>query len=113
MRVEKATKNGMSQGGAKRLKQTLEKHQLVFRIILGSGRLAEVKPMKTVLEKSKKPVEFKLRKYPAEQRKFQNVYIEKFVGMGSPKTCPQASGQVASHLVPKDSKSKFQATIDL
>lgn len=89
-RVEEATQNGMSQEGAKRLKQILEKHRVIFRIRLGSGGPAKVKPMKIVLDETKKPIKVKVRKYPAEQRRFLNLYIDKLVEMGFLKICPQA-----------------------
>lgn len=58
-------------------------------------------------------VKVKVRKYGADQRKFLDVYFTKLVDMGFLKPGSQTSWQAAPHLVPKDSKSKLRATIDL
>lgn len=55
----------------------------------------------------------KVRKYPLEHKKFMDVYFTKLVNMDFLKIDPQAFWQASTHLVPKDSKSKFRITIDL
>lgn len=111
--VAEALGNGLSSEGGRRLKQIIKNNMSVFKIRLGSGGPTKVKPMKIILEPSKKPIKVKVRRYPAEQRKFLNAYFSKLIEMGFLKPCPQAAWQAAPHLVPKDSNAKFRTMTDL
>lgn len=70
--------------------------------------------MRIEIDASKQPVKSKVRRYPVDQRKFLNKYVEKLVEYGFFFENNEATWQAAPHIVPKpDSKAKFRATIDL
>lgn len=69
--------------------------------------------MKIALDESKACVKAKLRKYPADQRKFLDAYFEELVSMGFLKTRPQAEWKAVPYLVAKDSKCKYRTTLGL
>lgn len=99
-RISEARANGHSDEGTKTLTNIIDKHKPIFKIRLGSGGPAKVTPMKIYLDESKKPVRVKVRKYPADQRRFLDAYFEELVNMCFLKTCVQAEWQAAPHLVP-------------
>lgn len=112
-RLKEAAEQGLTTEKISQLKSTIDEHFELFKIRLGSGEPAKVKPLKITLDLKKKPVKVKTRRYPAKQRKFLDRYITQLSNMGFIKPCPQASWQAAPHLVPKDSKPGFRTTIDL
>lgn len=113
-RIKDAGQNGLTGKGIERLRSLISKFKHIFRLRLGKGKPAKVPPMKIDLDTSKSPVKAKVRRYPHEQRKFLNKYVEKLVEMGFFIPNPKASWQAAPHLVVKhNSKAKFRTTIDL
>lgn len=69
--------------------------------------------MKINLDDPKKPVKVKERKYPADQPKFFDAYLNELMKIGYLKVCPTASLQAPPHLVPKNAKRKYRTTKDL
>lgn len=112
-RIKEAVQNGLSKAGEKKLQEIIQRHRSVFRLRLGSGGPARVTAMKIRLEDGKMPVKVKVRKYPTDQRKFLDEYLDKLVKLDFIRPYPQAAWQAAPHLVPKNSKAKFRTTIDL
>lgn len=64
------------------------------------------------LDEIKNPVNVKEQKYRTELKKFLNRYVDELLDMGSLKSHPLASWQVADYVLLKDSKSKFWTTVD-
>lgn len=69
--------------------------------------------MRTALNRTKRPVKSTVRRYPTEQRKCLNKYVEKLVEMGFLIPNPNTQWQSTPHLVPKQSKAHYRTTIDL
>lgn len=76
-RIYEAKKNDLSWKGVQTLRKSFEKHKSVFKMGLGTGGPAKVRPMKICLDKNREPVKSKIRRYPAEQRKFLIEYLTK------------------------------------
>lgn len=103
----------MSNKGVEILAASIDKYKFILKIRLGSEGPARMPLMKIALDATKKSVKVKVRKHPAEHRKFLDAYFAEMVSTGLFKVCPTAAWQAAPHLVPKDSKSKYRTTIDL
>lgn len=112
-RINEAKTKELSEEGTLRLEKIIHKHKLIFRIRLGSRGPVHLPPMRITLDPTKQPIKVEVRKYPADHSKFLDAHFDKLVSMGFLKVCPQESWQAASHLVPKDSKTKFRTKIDL
>lgn len=70
--------------------------------------------MRIDIDPRKSPVKVKARRYPAVQRQFLKLYIDKLVEMGFLFPNPDAKWQAAPLCVPKpSSRSKFRLAIDL
>lgn len=103
----------MSKTGEEKLPETIQIHRSVFKLRLGSGGPARVTPMMIRQEEGKMPVKVKVRKYPADQRRFLNAYLERLVEVDFFRPYLRVAWQAAPHLVPKNLKTKFRTTIDL
>lgn len=90
-RNAKAHQNGLSKAEVNRLEDIIEKPKSVFKIRLESGVPAKVSSTNLALENLKKLMKIKLRKYPADQKKFLYIYFTNLVDIGFLKLFAQAS----------------------
>lgn len=81
-RVDEAAKNEPSENGVKELKKAIEKHNEIFKSRQESGGPASVAPMKIALNPTKKPVQVKIKRYPANQGNFLDKHITQLSNMG-------------------------------
>lgn len=82
MRIEEVRSNGLSLKGEGLLRQAIGNHKPIFEIRLGGVGPALVTPIKITVDPHKKPVKVKVRKYPADQRKLFDAYLNKLVKLG-------------------------------
>lgn len=96
-----------------RLKQKINRNKSFFRIRLGSRGPSKIPSMMITVDSTNEPVRVLVRKCPAEQRKYLEVYFGELLRKGFLKACLQASWQAAPHLVPKVSKAKYRTSLTL
>lgn len=87
--------------------------QKLFPLRLESSASARILPMKIKLNRSKNPVEVKLKKYSAEQNLFMDNCIDRVIEFGFIVPNITAHWQAAPHLTPKSLPGMFTTIIDL
>lgn len=90
-RVDEAETNVLSKEGAVKHRDIINKHKCIFRLRLGSGGPAKVRPMKIRVDDAKQPVRVKVRKHLTDQRKVLDEYLSKLTALCFIKIYRQAS----------------------
>lgn len=80
--VHKAATERMSQQGCEGLHPILKKHNIIFKLNLGSGSPANITPMMISLYANKKPNRVRDRRYPAGKRENLEPYLYQLVQYG-------------------------------
>ena len=80
--VSSASKNGLSNSTAEKLKAIVYGHINVFRISLSLGPSAALPPLKINLAENAKPIKVRLRNYNRDQREFLSKFFADVVKHG-------------------------------
>lgn len=108
-----AKKEGISDTGARRLTNILEKYRDVFRIKLSSDQPAKVAPLVITLAENSKPYRSPQRRYGTIQRKFIIQTIRELESVGAIYKNNAARWASPALAVPKPGSSRMRFTVDL
>lgn len=96
------------------LQGLLEDHRGVFILKLETGGPGHITPMKSKIDRNKKPIKVNVRRYPADKKALFKTYVDKLIHYDILIPDSTVSWQAAPHLVPKLTKdSKYRIIIDL
>lgn len=74
-RIDEAVTNGLPKEMREVLENIWREHKSVFMLTLGNEGPADITPMRIQLDDNSTLVKVRVRRYPTEQRKFVNVYL--------------------------------------
>ena len=111
--IKDAREQGISNGGAQRLVDMLEKYRDVFRIKLCADPPAKVPPLVITLSNNPKPYRSPQRRYAPTQREFIVRTIRELEQVGAVYKNNTARWASPALAVPKPGSTKMRFTVDL
>lgn len=111
-KILQAKKSGLSQDGANRLESMIREFSDVIRLKLGSGKPADIEPLRVRLKPGALSVRAKQGRYPPEKREFMTRYVRELFKLGFVKKTTAPEWVSAPLIVPKRPPAMFRLTID-
>ena len=111
-KLQEAREKGMTEQGRAELERLLREFGDIIKLKLGSGKPADIDPLRVNLKPGAMPIRAKQRRYPPPEKAFMVRYVRQLLKLGLVKRATSPKWVSAPLIVPKRPPALYRLTVD-